>query len=227
MRGFGVLLVILALTGLGCGSTKNGSNGGGRASKAATQTVDGLTRTEIDAPGVLFIRDDHGIGSYDAFLIPEATISYRRRSVRLPTELELAFMASLEQTLIDAAQEADIPIVQTPGNCVLQVAMGLTDVDIERSKTRSIGRLTLVMEFRDTLSGQPLLRYATRNTIEREGTDVPRSEQIGVAFDEMVGEMEIAGALRAAGLGADTIRPGCEGTLSKRGGNILPAVSTE
>lgn len=225
MRGLGVLLVILALTGLGCGSTKNGSSGGGSA--ATTQTVDGLTRTEIDAPGVLFIRDDHGIGSYDAFLIPEATISYRRRSVRLPTELESAFMASLEQTLIDAAQEADIPIVQTPGNCVLQVAMGLTDVDIERTKTRSIGRLTLVMEFRDTLSGQPLLRYATRNTIEREGTDVPRSEQISVAFDKMVGEMEIAGALRAAGLGEDAIRPGCEGTLSKRGGNILPAISTE
>lgn len=225
MRGFGVLLVILALTGLGCGSTKNGSSGGGSA--ATTQTVDGLTRTEIDAPGVLFIRDDHGIGSYDAFLIPEATISYRRRSVRLPTQLESAFMASLEQTLIDAAREADIPIVQTPGNCVLQVAMGLTDVDIERTKTRSIGRLTLVMEFRDTLSGQPLLRYATRNTIEREGTDVPRSEQISVAFDKMVGEMEIAGALRAAGLGEGAIRPGCEGILSKRGGNILPAISTE
>ncbi|MCP4905472.1 MAG: hypothetical protein GY910_10875 [bacterium] len=134
-------------------------------------------------------------------------------------------MASLEQSLIDGAEEARIPIVQAPGECVLQVAMGLVGVEIERTTSRSIGRVTLVVEFRDTLSGQPLLRHATHNTIENEGTGAPRGDQIRQAFDEMVGEMNIGGAVGAAGLSKSEIRSGCLGTLADRGGAIPPAAS--
>ena len=220
-----MLLVIVLMTGLGCGSTSGAKKEDRSNSGAVMKTVDGLTRTEIDMPGVLFIREDHGLGSYDAFRIPEASISYRRGSRKLPEDMEATFMASLEQSLIDAASEADIPIVQSEGDCVLQVAMGLTDVDIERAKSRSIGHMTLVMEFRDTTSNEPLLRYATRNTIKNEGSEEPRSELIGAAFDQMVDEMEISGALRAAGLSNGEIRPGCQGTLAKRGQGTAPAVS--
>jgi hypothetical protein len=224
MRGK-TLIVVLLVMGVGCGTTTSRDKGGGFGS--ATKTVDGLTRADIDIPGVLFIRDDHGLGSYDAFLIPEASISYRRRSRRLPEEMESAFMASLEQSLIDSAEEAEIPVVQAAGDCVLQVAMGLTDVEIERQTSRSVGRMTLVMEFRDTLSGEPLLRYATRNTIENEGTAAPRSEQIRGAFDRMVSEMDIASALNEAGLNNGTIRPECKGTLAERGAAVQPSVSAQ
>lgn len=210
-----------------CSATREGAAESGSASDEGSEVLDGLVRTQIDMPGVLYVRADHGIGSYDEFLIPEASISYRSNSSRLPIELEDMFLASLEQSLIDAATEARIPVVQSPGPCVLQVGMGLTNVVIERASSRSIGQMTLVMEFRDTQSGTPLLRYAVPNKIERDGTGDPRSEQIRLAFDEMVGEMEISGALRAAGLSDGPTRPECNGTLARRGAGSLPAVSAD
>ncbi len=224
MRGIITALVILLMTSMGCGSTTGGS-AQKRGPAGRTETVDGLIRAEIDARGVLFVREDHGLGSYDKFLFPQASISYQRRSRRLSPELQEAFLASLEQSMIDVAEEFGIPIAKTPGECVLQVAMALTDVAIERTTSRSIGRMTLVMEFRDTLSGQPLLRYATRNTIENEGTGAPRSEQISHAFDDMIKEMDITRAFRAAGLTDGQIRPECLGTLATRSGAVMPPVS--
>jgi len=215
-----LLLTSLMLGGLaGCASLPDAP------SLTELETIDGLKAREIDAPGRLFLRDDHQIGAYDAFLISESTISYDRQSRVLPEIMEATFLAALEQSLYDAAEDAEIPIVDVPGTCVMEVGMRLADVVVDRAGAERLGTMTLVMEFRDTESGAPLLRYATQNTIENEGTGIPRSEQFQTAFEGMVAEMEISGALRAAGLTNNATRPGCRGTLAERGQSGLPAVS--
>jgi hypothetical protein len=138
--------------------------------------------------------------------------------------MEMEFLAALEQSLIDAAEEAEIPVVDERGACVLQVGMGLVEVYVSRGASRSSGAMTLVMEFRDTMSGEPLLRYASARRIEagREGTS--RSERFRLAFDEMVADMELGDALGAAGVSGDDRRPGCRGKLAEwNGGNSFPA----
>ena len=214
-------LLSLALAGLafGCGTAS------GPAVPDGIETADGLRAVDVDLPGRLFLRDDHGIGSYDAFIVPQATVAYARSSRRLPDDMETAFLASLEQSLIDASREAGIPVVDTPGACVLQVGLGFTNVKIERTATKKLGEVVLVMEFRDTLSGESLLRYAAAHRIDRDGTGAPLSEQLALAFDEMVAELNVAGALRASGLADDVIRPGCNGTLASLGRKAAPAVS--
>ena len=212
----------LALSGLlfGCGTSSGPSETG------VALTADGLQAVEVDLPGRIFLRESHQIGSYDAFTVPPATVAYARNSQRLPEEMEAGFLASLEQSLIDAADDAGIPIVDAPGQCVLQVGLGFTDVKIARGRSKKLGEVVLVMEFRDTLSGAPLLRYAVDHEIERDGTGAPLSEQIALAFDDMVAEMNVAHALRASGLGGDTTRAGCNGTLAAIGqGASPPAVS--
>jgi len=201
------------------------------SSESASDTLQAhdpaLVETEVDMPGVLFVREGHGIGSYDAFLIPPAVLRYRRGSSRLSEGYEQVFKAQLEQTLYDAAEKAEIPIVHEPGACVMVVTIGLLEVDVERRASADpIGELTVAMEFRDSQSGQPLLHYEVAQTVANDGSDDEPGEQIIHRFDQMVREMQLAGALRAAGLADDAVRPECDGLLAERGRSLAtPAVS--
>jgi hypothetical protein len=221
------LLLLLALGG--CGTERGPDADQGLAALpadlTASETVDGLKRVEVNMPGVLFVREGHGIGGYDEFLIPASAISYQRASPKLPTAMEAEFLALLEQSLVDAAEDADIPVVREPDACVMQVAMNLVDVEVDRRARDGLGRMTLLMEFRDASTGTPLLRYATENRVPQPEEGVSRPDQFRTAFDEMVADMEISGALRAAGLQEDTVRPGCRGTLAERGRSSRPSVS--
>lgn len=201
---------------------------GGSPTEDGPQVAEsGLVVTEVDMPGMLLVREDHGIGSYDAFLIPPAVLSYRRGSSELPDDLEEVFKVQLEQTLIDAADQAEIPIVREPGACVMVIALGLLDVDVERrSSADPVGEMTVAMEFRDSQSGQPLLHYEAAQSVanDRSGDDPPR--QVIRGFDRMLREMQLAGALRAAGLTDGAVRPECDGLLAQRGLSLTtPAVS--
>jgi hypothetical protein len=75
------------------------------------------------------------------------------------------------------------------------------------------------------MSRQPLLRYATQNQIEKAARGGDRVQQLRASVDEMISEMNIGYAMRAAGLGDDQVRPGCEGLLAKRGREATPPVS--
>jgi hypothetical protein len=218
------ILIIALITGLGCGTPSGEPKS---SDKGKTRTTDGLVKVEIDMAGILFLRENHGIGSYDAFQIPPADISYKRRSRKLTPELEDDFLAQLEQSLIDSAGDHDIPIDQTPGQCVMQIVIALVNVDLERSSSaKMLGEMTLVMEFRDSISRQTLLRYATQNQIENGGRQSNRTRQLRDSFDVMLEKMDIGAAFRVAGLADDEIRPGCQGTLADRGRAAAESVST-
>jgi hypothetical protein len=109
-------------------------------------------------------------------------------------------------------------VVRTPGACVMLVGVALVNVELARSNSsEAVAQMTAVMEFRDSVSGEPLLRYATQNVIKKEGSGASRSRLLRRGFDEMMQDMDIGRAMTAAGLGDGQIRPGCNGTLAKRG----------
>ncbi len=225
MRVTTTTLIIALIAGLGCGTPSGEPKS---SDEERVTTTDGLVKVDIDVPGVLFLREGHGIGSYDAFLIPAADINYRRRSIKLTPEMEDEFLAQLEQSLIDLAGDADIPIEQTPGECVMQIAIGLVNVELQRSSTaKTLGTMTLVMEFRDSMSRQTLLRYATQNRVESGGRRADRSSQLRESFDKMVMDLDIGAALSAAGMGEEEIRPECNGTLAARGRASEASVSSQ
>ena len=91
--------------------------------------ITGCVETPGDVPGVLFIRPDHNIGSYDAFLIPPVEIHYKRRSKQLSGTMEEEFKSTLRASLVDAATAAGVvavayggtsttsPSTRKPGDC--------------------------------------------------------------------------------------------------------------
>ncbi|MBW2426931.1 MAG: hypothetical protein JRG86_21995 [Deltaproteobacteria bacterium] len=216
MRRVEIAVIIALFAGLGCGMMSTGSESD--IERKPARTVDGLVHVQIDAPGVLFLRHDHRIGSYDALQIKPAWISYKRGSRRLATDMEEEFKQQLVQSLAELARAAAIPLVDSPGACVMAIEVGLLHLDLERSSySESMGRLTLAMEFRDSESGDPLLRYATRNRIENPGEGVTRRRQLRESFKAMLDRMNLSVSLRGAGLADDEIRPPCQGTLAQRG----------
>ncbi len=207
---------------LGCGTTGGTSNAGrspdSAKSKTVTKTVDGLVRVETDSPGVLFLRPDHGIGGYDAIAVAPSFVNYRRRSVRLDPADEEVYLVSLEQAIVDAAEAANVPVVDRVGDCVIKVGAGFVNVELARSSRADVlGQMTLVIEYRDSMSDQSLLRYAAQERIEREADGTSREEQIARSFDRMIEDVDIITALRKATVVPSQPRPGCEGKLIKAG----------
>jgi len=222
-----VLAIGSLALGLGCAESTGASRADSRASKnMPTTTADGLVKAEIDLPGALFIREDHGIGSYDAFVVPSVGVNYKRKSKQLKPEMEEELQTTLRDSLVEAAQAAEIPVLDKPGKCVMQVGLAVYNVNIARNPhASSLGTMTLVMEFRDSVSRQPLLRYAIPNQIANRQRSANRNRQLRKGFDEMVQKLDLATALRAAGLGDDQVRPGCNGLLAKLGRQAQQSVS--
>ena len=180
--------------------------------------IGGLERVDIAVPGVLELRENHGIGSYDALLLPQATLRYRPESQRLTPDAREVFLSMLHRTLVDATHAASIPIVTEPGPCVMEIEFDVVRMFIDVSeRSKQVAHLVLVMQFRDSASGDLLLRYATENEIATGGPDIPNREQLRKGLAAMMRNMDLAGPLRGAGLADDAISPECNGTLAAIG----------
>jgi len=124
--------------------------------------------------GVLFVRPDHQIGSYDALMLDPVTVSYRRET-RLPPRAETErIRRHLRSALERGIGRSGIPISGDPGTCVLRVGIFMLDTELfevpqdaaaKTSFVASWGRFVLVYELRDSLSGEALMRYAVKRSI--------------------------------------------------------------
>jgi len=178
------------------------------------RSADDLVRIDADLPGLLDLREDHGIGSYDEFLIPDATLSYKRGSRILTKPAEEVFLSLLKQTLVDATKAADISIVTEPGPCVMEIDLAVVGMKLQtRNRAKELADLTIVMEFRDSLSREPLLRYATENRVENASKGVS-DKQLQRGFDRIIADLNITVAIRATSGSDAPINPECKGTLA-------------
>jgi len=207
--------VLVVGLSLGCGTTAGTSRDNSQKNDG-TVTIDGLIRVESDGPGELYLRKDHGIGGYDAIAIAPSFVTYRRTSARLDPDDEELYLVSLEQSLIDIAEAAHVPIVNAAGECVIKVGAGFVNVDLARSDSAKIlGRMTLIIEYQDSMSGQSLLRSVSNQMIKREAEGTSRDQQIANSFDRMTEEVDVISGLVAATRTPSPPRAGCEGNLVK------------
>jgi hypothetical protein len=226
MQFIALTAVLVVSLGLGCGATSGtGTNSSkdNSNSKDENTTIDGLIKVESEGPGDLYLRKDHGIGGYDAIAIAPSFVNYKRTSARLDPDDEDLYLVSLEQSLIDIAEAAHVPIVNTAGECVVKVGAGFVNVDLARSDSAKVlGRMTLIIEYQDSVSGQSLLRSVSNQMIKREADGTSREQQIADNFDRMTQEVDVISALVAATRVPSPPRAGCEGTLVKARASAVP-----
>lgn len=211
MRSVGVGLLLTLVGIAGCASVSSDL-------RSLLGLEPGLQRVEADLPGVLELRDDHRIGGFDALLIPPATISYRYESLELTRAAERTFLSLLRESLVEATEAAAIPIVETPGPCVMEVRLRVSKLDLDYDDdAEQLADMTVVMQFRDSTTRLPLLRYAAPDRVPSPQEGVTRDARLRRGLARIVRELNVARALGGSGIGDDQLRPGCEGTLAKRG----------
>jgi hypothetical protein len=214
MRVLVSLILFALVSAIGCASPESD----GPADRIRLQSVDGLDRVEIDLPGILEIRKDHRIGRYDALLIPVPSMSYENDSLRLTPDGQHAFLTLLRDSIVEASQRAALPVVEQPGPCVMEISLQVSRMDLETALYGDqLAELILIMQFRDSVSGEPLLRYAKQDRVPHPEKGITPDQQIRRGLDRIVAEMDLSTALRPAGLAQDVTDPVCKGTLAARG----------
>ena len=178
----------------------------------------GLSRVDVPIPGVLDLRSDHRISGYDEILVEDTHLLYRPGSIELTQEAERVFLRLLQASLVTAVEASGIPLAAEPGRCAMEVGFRVVDLDLETAEySPELADMVVEMVFRDSLSGDPLLRYARGARIEHPAMGATDDEQLRRGLARIVVDMDVTKVLRPAGLATDLRIAGCEGRLGDRG----------
>lgn len=184
LRLMSLALAVLGACSSGPRPIEYEPSGGGPA------TTDGLYRVKSRAVGAVFLDPGAEFGAYDAVVIDPVSVSYkrgRRASSGLDTtrrvfelddetmgRFQRIFQESFEREL---GQSDAFAVVSEPGPGVLRVSGHLVDLDVKVPQFRGgeaifvldAGEMTLILDVRDSQSGEPLARIADRRLIRPPG----------------------------------------------------------
>lgn len=161
-----------ALTALaGCGTPEPSIQMG----PDAVVTSDGLHKVDHTILDLVFMKPGADLGAYDAILLDPVEISYQRTrdDYRLRAEdLERMQRYFHERVTRELERDNGYRVVTEPGPRVLRARAAIVDVKInaptrppigrDRTFVMSAGEMTLVVELRDSQSGEPLVRAGDR-----------------------------------------------------------------
>jgi hypothetical protein len=158
----------MVLAWAGCRS----ADGPAEKAREADTRVGTLERAEITTPGVLFVKPDHHLGSYDELMVDPVVVTFARDSGKLSSsetrrlEKWLREATARKLVFVDPSR-----IVTEPGPCVLRMQTAFLDIKLppltstSGSRTTmfsSYGSVILVHELRDSMTGNVVLRYFGR-----------------------------------------------------------------
>jgi len=161
----------------------------------AEVTVDGLHRARGTRYANVWVKPDAAFATYDEFIIDEIEIAYRRKpksthyrgtdsnfaltpkqTERFKGEFRKIFSEELGKNKVYRAAEAR-------GPRVLRISAAIIDLIVkvptsnrgnsDRVYTSSTAQMTLIMELRDSLSGEILARIADRQEARQPGSGSP------------------------------------------------------
>ena len=169
----------------------------------AETTFDGLVRIDHSAFDRAWVDPDVDLTSYDKIIPGKAEFEFRavkksaaRTSIRLPSRDEFWIEQENRDKLIDTvsavfseelAKSEHFTVVDTPGPDTLIVTGGLLDIVSQvppefigssEIYLSSLGEATLVLELRDSLSGETIYRAIERSRIERPSGDLIEANRV-------------------------------------------------
>ena len=179
-----ILLMLGAATLAGCASTRN----------APPEEWDGLVRQSGTRLGAVFVRPDAEIVGYRSVMIDPVEVSFARnwdpnRGGRSQLgRLDAGDMAAIQAGVADLFRETfraelergGYQLVETAGPDTLRVSAAIVDLYINapdtmtagrsRTYTANAGRMTLVAELRDSMTGELLARAVDARSARTSGT---------------------------------------------------------
>lgn len=202
-----MLLAGLAIGPLGCASdgARTAVSSSARRS-VAERTSDGLELAKSTKRSVLWVKPDHHLGRYDEVIVQVAGFLYADGQSPLSADEEKQVGEMLAATLAGITTDSPVRQTRSPGPCAVVVNVGLKDLRLHTAEesgsstsfVSSFGSVTLVVEFRDSLTDTPLLRFMAARGLGggpgtgQAGANLPRlGKTLGEIATEMVDELAV------------------------------------
>jgi hypothetical protein len=138
----------------------------------APRIIAGLMLIETDNHGILFVKPEHFMASYDRVILDPIRITFKKGSPKLSEQETQKLAIHLrEATAREIIGLTTDKLVKTPGPCVLRIQTSFADLELPRMTATTDasstivsqnGTVTLLHAVRDSLSGELLLHYAER-----------------------------------------------------------------
>ena len=208
---FGLALLLaasgpLALLGCASGEGADRARAPRLSSRVPRKTSDGLELVRTTKRSVLWVKPDHHLGRYDDVIVQLAGFLYADGQAPLDAEQEKQVGRLLVEALAQITNDGPVGMTRVPGPCTVVVNVGLKDLRLHTagdhpggsssSYVTSFGSATLVVEFRDSLTGTPLVRYMAARGLGggpatgRAGANLPRlGRTLGEIVTGMVDEL--------------------------------------
>jgi hypothetical protein len=184
-------LVLLGLVAIACASPPGGIY---YASGKGAVTPDGLHRVDWEPFRVTYVKPGADLQRYAKILVQDVTVSYktppRRSSLQLDAidpnfALPDSSLQSMKRYFHDIfvkqlGESQNFTVVSEPGPDVLLISGHIVNLQItvppeadvdpdQQTYTRSSGQMTLLLDARDSQSGEPLVRVGEARAIDLAG----------------------------------------------------------
>ena len=211
MRRSPIILVLGVFVAVGC------------ASDLPTTDSSGLVRIESEqtarAPGKLYAHPTRSIDDYDDFLLSDVGIAYAPNEQRL-SEVDMQRLRSMSYEIVNRQIPAAGQLaVNKPGPCTVTLGVQLEDLELPDPGSTEPGSANLMMEFRDSLSGDPIVRYEQHREMSAGATSSaagPDINRLGKTLEIVAEDMRLRfrDVLPLQATGARSGQ-GCKGTIGK------------
>jgi hypothetical protein len=186
------LLILVGLAGIACAG--NAPEGIYYASGKGVVTPDGLHRVKWEPFQVTYVKPGADLQRYNKVLVQEVTVSYKtpprrgslnRDAIKPNYALSDSAIASLKRYFHEAFVKAlgksqNFTVAEAPGPEVLLISGHIVNLQIqvpperhqamdETDYTTSPGQMTLILDARDSTSGEPLVRVGQARAIQTSG----------------------------------------------------------
>jgi len=184
----GRLWILIAFAGLACAS---GPGGIEYATGKGSVTPDGLHLVKWEPFAVTFVKPGADLQRYDKVLVQEVTVSYKTPprkdrfeqggmdpNYALPDSAVRSLKQYFHKAFVDAlGQSQDFEVTDAPGPDVLRISGHIVNLEIsvpplmdqdldDTDYTNSSGQMTLVLDARDSQSGEALVRVGQTESIQ-------------------------------------------------------------
>lgn len=206
-----IMFALAALWAIGCASASE-----------SQRDADGLIRIYSAKPGNLFAHPSRSIDDYDDVWLAEVGIQYAEGQEPLAEPDERRVRTMVADTVLEEYPLARRLAARQPGPCTLQLGVHLAALSFPRpglTGPRNRGSAVVVSEFRDSQTGEPVVRYGQRRELasaSRKAPEKPDLDQLGATVRGVLRDLDVAmGKSLATNATGARASQGCNGVIGQ------------
>jgi len=168
-------------------------------------------------PGDLFAHPSRSIDDYDDIVVGDVQVSYAPGQEPLSEQDTRRLRSMVYEIITTQIPAAGQLAVDRPGPCTVRLDVALAELEFPKPGSRTNGGTTITLEFRDSLNGDPVVRYRRHRELgmasSPEASELERLKMpLAIAATDLRLSFRDVLPLNATGVRA---AQGCKGTIGQ------------